>query len=238
MLEINEYFKGSDLLFRIEFGFKSFRDYFELVENHFAGELDRIKLENTNALAEFRTKHREYSNEEANYIESQFFNTMYEMDIEFRNRFRTSIIIQLFSFLEQELKNLCVENSKLFAKECSLKDLKGDNELDKIKKQLKNSVKIDINSDTKLWNYINDFRKLRNKIVHNDSTIQVSNPDFNTVKKFSKGNFLFQENLICKGEYKITLDNSKFILNSITQIEKFLQKINKDLKEIPKPTTK
>ena len=34
MLEIKEYFKGSDLLFRIEFGFKSYRDYLDLVENH------------------------------------------------------------------------------------------------------------------------------------------------------------------------------------------------------------
>ena len=96
------------------------------MENHFAGELNRIKMEHSSDLTEFSSKHLEYSIEEANYIESQFFNTIYEMDIEFRNRFRSSIIIQLFSFLELELKSLCDEHSKLFANEYKLSDLKGN----------------------------------------------------------------------------------------------------------------
>lgn len=212
-------------LFRIEFGSKSFQDYISIVEMFFITEIDQLQSEHRSALAEINTKYWNYEPEEANYIEGQIIDRMYEMDVEFRNRFRSSIIIQLFSFLELELKKFCENHSKIFAKEYTLNDLKGNNELDKVKKYLKNSANIDITSNTILWNFINDFRKLRNKIVHNESNVLDSDGDFNSIKKFSINNFWFEKNSVEKPEYKIIFDKPEFLLVCVNQIELFLKQV-------------
>ncbi len=146
---------------------------------------------------------------------------MIEIDVEFVQRFRNSVIIQIFSFLEVELKKFCYYHAKTNNKEFTIDDLKGGTELEKAKKYLKKCANIDITTDSANWQFIENIRKLRNKMVHQNSILETKDNDYNSLVTFSKGNFELKQ---------LGLHGSEIILNDVNFIRKCLVEVQKFLK--------
>lgn len=87
------------------------------------------------------------------------------------------------------------------------------------KKYLKQSAGIDI-SNLPEWNFINTLRKIRNKMVHHESLIELSHPDYHTLHNFSLNNFTLKSH--SEEEYEIVLDKKEFIDFILKKLEDFL----------------
>jgi hypothetical protein len=70
------------------------------------------------------------------------------------------------------------------------------------------------------WNFINNFRKIRNKIVHNESLVDLNYDEFKTINQFSENNFTLQQH--SDTEKRIVLDKKEFIDLCLKQLETFL----------------
>ncbi|WP_157485840.1 hypothetical protein [Flavobacterium soli] len=147
----------------------------------------------------------------------------YSNDIEkqFVQRFRYSVIIQIYSFLEAELNKICQTIHENFDVKFRLSDLKGANDIDRVKLYLLKTLNHDI-SKIKLWKFVNDFRKIRNLIVHSDGIFTINHNDYRSVVEFSKDNFQINE---INETMVLMIDNPEFIVNSINSISRFLNHV-------------
>lgn len=213
-------FNGANL-FHIEFTILSFRKYIDLVEDKFSSEAANTQERFRAIQSDIEENKSQYPPEYLQHLLDNAIEEMIEIDVEFIHRFRSSIIIQIFSFLEVELKKFCENHSIQFSKEYSIDDLKGKNDIDKAKKYLKRSANIDITSNQKQWRFLTNLRKLRNKIVHHKSILLEKDNDINALKELSVGNFELKS--IENYGYEILLNDKKFILKCLEQIEKFLK---------------
>lgn len=119
----------------------------------------------------------------------------------------------------------------------SLGDLKGNNDIDKIKSFLKQSAKVDFSVLNPEWSFTDNFRQVRYLVVHhkglikNNNTVNNSDKKFNNIKSFSKGMFTVNQYVSSQNRFKIVLDNPKFSKEIVNKIENLLDKM--DRKEIP-----
>lgn len=205
--------------FYIELSLNIFKNYILLIEENFENRIKKSRVWAEIALKKIDKNDDKFTAEYANYLSDSVTDQVYETEVEFINRFRSSIVIQLYSFLEFELKFYCEKHSKENYKEYSIYDSKGHNEIDKIKKYLKQSASIDL---TKLleWKFITDIKKIRNIIVHNISMIDCNHRDYDTLKNFSRNNYTLKPH--SKEEYEIVFDKKEFIDFILKQFETFL----------------
>lgn len=207
-------------LFYIELSFNTFKSYISLIEDNFENKIKDSRVLAERALKKIDENNEKYDKDYENHLSDSVIEQLYELEVEFINRFRSSIIIQLYSFLEVELKIFCEKHSKENHKEYSINDLKGSNEIDKIKKYLKQSANIDL-SKLPEWNFINNLRIIRNKIVHNESLVKLLiHEEFKDINDFSKNNFTLQQH--SDKEKKIVLDKKGFVGLCLKQLETFL----------------
>jgi len=160
--------------------------------------------------------------EEKSRLEDMYYENLYNMDMEIRSRFRQSLIIQLFSFMEVHLYKQCELHKKRNHKEYSVKDLNGNSDLDKVAKYIKYSAGIDIKA-LPHWRFIDNLRKLRNNIVHKEGRI-VDKDSYNGIKEFAVGNFELTKG-IDEYEYQIILSKRDFIDYCIDEVSRFLHGI-------------
>lgn len=87
---------------------------------------------------------------------------------DFRNILRTSLLISIYTFIENRLVSLCVPHKgKTFGKSC-----KGRlPEIEHAKNYIVNVLEKEFPSDLPEWTYINDVRRVRNCIVHQGGNI-------------------------------------------------------------------
>jgi hypothetical protein len=218
------YFEGGDL-FYVELSITSFRNYISLVETSFAQQQKIISKKYTDYYK--KLKESEHNDSFLHSTTSE----LQEIEEEFIQRFRNSILIQLFSYLENELKTICNAHSESTKSIYSVNDLKGNSDLDKIKKYLTKSMSIEVGKFT-LWPFINNLRILRNKIVHENSTIQIIDSDLKSMRIFSKDKFLLKSLNPHPEFYNIIFDNREFLDECLNKTELFIQEIMKDYKPI------
>ena len=210
-------------LFYIELSLNSFKSYILLIEDNFEHKIKDSRISAETALRKIYENNEKYDKDYENYLNDSVVGQVVEIEVEFINRFRSATIIQLYSFLEVELKVYCQKHSKENFKEYSINDLKGSNEIDKIKKYLKQSANIDLGKLPE-WNFINNFRRIRNKIVHNESLVNLLDHDeFEAINRFSRNNFTLQQH--SDTEKRILLDRKEFIYLCLKQLETFLTAI-------------
>lgn len=218
--EPNFYFDGGDL-FYIELSIISFRNYISLVEKGFDAQIKNLYLK--------YNEHYKTVTDPDNF-NSLLHNTssqLMEIEKEFIQRFRKSIVIQIFSFLESELKSICNCHAESTESTYTVNDLKGYSDLDKIKKYLFNSMNIDLVKFDQ-WKFINNLRIVRNKIVHEDSTIKINNGDYLTIKEFSTNYFLLNQLNPNSEFYTIIFDNNFFLDDCLNMVESFIQDVMKN----------
>jgi len=169
-------------LFGIELAFIEFRNYYELIETSLAAEADkRISL--------FNEKYDELVNsvEEEGYaahLDQQFAEQVTELSYYFPHSFRSSFLIQLFSFIEYELKEICNHHHHTRQTDIPLGELKGSSDLDKAKTYLTKVCKVDLNTLQPEWNYLLDMRRVRNLMVHHSGVIVPDHPDRKQLRAF------------------------------------------------------
>jgi|GEM_PF-1724007 len=218
--EPNFYFDGGDL-FYIELSIISFRNYISLVEKGFDAQIKNLA---------FKYNEHYKTIDDTDKFNSFLHNTstqLMEIEKEFIQRFRKSIVIQIFSFLESELKSICNCHAESTKSKYGVNDLKGYSDLDKIKKYLFNSMDIDL-VKFEQWKFINNLRMVRNKIVHENSTVKITNCDYASIKTFSKDYFLLDSQSPNSEFYTITLHSSNFLDDCLNIVESFIQDVMKN----------
>jgi hypothetical protein len=218
------YFDGGDL-FYVELSIISFRNYISLVEKSFAEQQKIISKK----YAEYYKNLNDTENHNS-FLHSTT-SELQEIELEFIQRFRNSILIQLFSYLENELKNICNAHSQSTKSTYTVNDLKGNSDLEKIKKYLTKSMNLEVGKFS-LWPFINNLRVVRNKIVHENSIIQITDGDLKSMRIFSKEKFLLKSENPNPEFYNIIFDNREFLDECLNKIESFIQEIMKEYKPI------
>ena len=85
------------------------------------------------------------------------------------NILRKSFIITIISYFEKELFTLCKNLKDLKKSPLDIPNSKGKgNNLDKVKKYIKEVSRVDISNDNITWEEITRINKIRNLIVHNN----------------------------------------------------------------------
>lgn len=210
-------FDGGDL-FYVELSMVSFKNYLKLIEDNFN--------EQKKALTD---KYNLYKNSSENHKHFRSplhmtFDQLHELEEEFVQRFRQSLIIQLFSYVESDLKSICTANSSATESTYSITDLKGHNDLDKIKRYLSKSMNIEI-ATFPLWPFINSLRILRNKIVHENAIIQTKDNDFKNLSTFAENRFELKSQNPESAFRNIKLSERNFLDECIVNVEKFMREV-------------
>lgn len=181
---------------------------------------------------DFQHKHlKVLEDDTADWKESQeYAKRMIEIDGEFSQRFRESMIVQLYSFFEQALVSSCEmyysnkeedENGFLV-----MSDMAG---FDEAKAFLKKWAKIKLNVINKELDFFAKLCTLRNRIVHHGITsFSDEESKINNIRAISKNRFIFREEKNDFGmTYHIYFDNPAFSFEIIEEIKSLYKKLGK-----------
>ncbi len=149
-----------------EFAFENLKDYFEIVEGQFdvVRELEKKKIpqEPPPGLSE-----EEFVDWQS---EIQFFEDRYERD--FPSKIRYSFLVLLHIVVETRLRATCNEIAKRRNLELKEKELKGA-AIERVKVFLDKVAKTPVKNQ-EIWQWLKDFQKVRDCIVHVNGRIELS----------------------------------------------------------------
>jgi len=221
----------------IHFEFHLIEDYMNHMETHFESELKNIEIEYDKFHNSTEESKSDYSEEYLNHIQDSFIDNIFMFNDVYIKNYRNAQIIQLYSFLEDILKRGCDRFASYKKTDYKVDDLKGNNDIDKIKKFLKQSAKVDFSLLNPEWKFIDNVRQVRNLVVHhkgiikNNDIVKNSDRKFNNIKSFSKGHFTLKQYVSSENRFEIVFDNPTFFKEIVRNIEKLLEKIGS--KDIP-----
>ena len=210
--------------------FGKFHDYLNLMESYLQKELEKHNESfNEQELEEYSMTAGEHHREYLAYLVGEHFKETTVLGFDFPNSLRSSLVIQIFSFMEFELRNICNYHSTSTNSDFSLTNLKGNSDIDEAKKYLSKRAEIDFNQLNPEWPYINCVRTIRNLLVHHQGTINSDNSDFQKVKDFASNNELELRKKE-SGNFDLIIPNRKMpenlIANAKSFIDKILEKLN------------
>lgn len=142
----------------------------------------------------------------------------------FPHFFRLSTFIGLFSYFENEVVKLSDSIQERKKYKIKPSDLIGENVIEKNYRYLKLVVGIELDNINVVWEKLRDLQKIRNRFVHNNSSI-ISDPSkrieeqkiYPIVKKYP---------LITITEYGIMfIDDDKFLLDFIDIQKEYISKL-------------
>jgi hypothetical protein len=138
-------------------------------------------------------------------------------DIEYPVFLRYSIFSTIYSYFEHSLSKICSQMQ--FNLQISLKkeDLRG-NGINQSRDYLKKVIEIEFPDDSPLWQEIQNYRNLRNNIIHNKGLVSgdVSNKTQNNLNKYIESNKYLDINYL--GQVELSKD---FILEAFNNISLF-----------------
>lgn len=211
-------------LFSIDIIFMDLRNYQNLIEDFLSNKKNELE-ENYNQIDLEKEAAKAGPNKDQYYqhLIDSFAERHHEISRQFPHNFRASFLIQIVSVIESELKKICNHYGASTHQKFRVDDLKGHDDLEKCKIYLKTTVGLNFINFEKEWNYIKLCKLLRNKIVHNDSTIKrTDNNLINFSKKSESIEFLNYEYtddlqiefiIVNKKLIDKLLDSSKHIFN-------------------------
>lgn len=226
---IRELFKASPILpillqyhrGTIESEIKSFKEY--IIDNRFS---IKKQQESFNKMLEEQVKSNPDDTQEIyEWHEDQY----YQYNEFYPATFNNSTLLSLYSFFEFNLRHLCITLDRHKKYSIQLEDLSGQNYIEKSRKYLNLVVNLDLTDLDSAWQAIIKFQKIRNCIVHNNSSIIKQKdqpikkqPLYQIVK--NNANLKLNEK---KGTFIIS--NDQFLLDVTDTIEKYLVTIIKKL---------
>jgi len=143
---------------------------------------------------------------------------IYEKDfyslVHFSNLATTSALILAHSELEISLKDICTSFGEEMKKKIRLKDIKGFGKIDQCKNYLEKVLELNFNLQTKEWEEIFLFNRLRNILVHQNGMISVAeNQKIEKADDFVKLSKIANVRIDTSG--KLTLVDEKPVKNFI-----------------------
>ncbi len=221
-------FRKDNNIFFLDLELQTFRNYANFVEVHFDNSLTNHEKEYAEIMAKIEADPHKYPDNYLHHLQDTLVEKVIEIDRDFVQSFRASMITQLFSFIERTIQDVCNSYCLMHDKEFGLDDLRGNSEFEKAKLFLTRAAKVDIKELEPHWSYINNLRRVRNCIVHNNSTVFKDEiGKFNTIKSFSKGKYTLLEKDMEIVYYHIVLDNKNFINEIIDNILGLFEKLEK-----------
>ena len=219
-------------LFGVEMVFLDFHNYYEVIEDSMAAKFQERSLSYVEFLKQGTEKvlDRDYSN----YLDQQHCEGLSEMGYNFPNIFRASFFVQVISFIEFELKELCMFHEEQNKSLIKFSDLKGADEFEKIKKYLKGSGNIDFSLLDPEWGHIKKMKILRNRFVHHYGTIDKEDRDrYRTILEIvnSEKSITFMENSLRDKKIDdfdsltLVIADKEFNVILLKQAESLFQKI-------------
>lgn len=220
----------------IQFEFHLIDEYLNHMESHFKTEIENLDKEFDDYYKTIEKGETHYSEEYKDHIEGSLQDQAFMISDVYIKNYRNAQIIQLYSFMEDILKKGCSRYANFKQTDYKVDDLKGNNDIDKIKIFLIKSAKVDFSKLNPEWMFIDNVRQVRNIIVHNNGIIKNNDPKgagdkrFKNVLKFSKGRFELKPYLSSESKFKIVFDEPKFFKEIMENFEKLLNKIgSKDI---------
>lgn len=215
---------------RLKYSQETFTKYLCTMEGFFSKATNDLSIFLKPKLDRMKANTWDYDEKDIESLENHYYTELYELDAEFKYIFRKSFIVQIFSFLELELKSYCLRHFNEQKKEYSINDLRGYNELDKIEKYLKTSANQDITTNRELWDFICKIRIVRNLIVHHNGQISTKKGnEFSVIKKFATNNFSLYSSPPENNTFQIVFTEDVFVRDCISKIFDFLFEVTRHI---------
>lgn len=148
---------------------------------------------------------------------------VFENDILEHSKFSSilynSTFIAVYSRMEMMLFDICgytqsVENLKI-----NVKDLSGQNYIDKCKKYIKKVLDVDLSNIETLWNTITKYQRIRNSVVHKNGKIAIIDDDLKNFIANTSG-IEYDESTTL-----VSISNNSFVVDFCKVVEKFIHEI-------------
>ena len=185
-----------------------------------------------NIAVDFQKKHLKAIDDEIGDGEicDEYINRIREVDGDFTQRFRQSIIVQLYSFFEQALVSSCeLYYSNKGSDEQEFNGLSDKPGFEEAKSFLKSSAKIELNRLNPELDFFAKLSTLRNRIVHHRMTnFYDDKKNINVIKSLSKNRFRLTENKDFSITFSLFFDKPTFSFEIMDTIKSFYQKLGQN----------
>jgi hypothetical protein len=216
----NEY-TIKNLICRQLFDLQFFIDYSNGIEKYMTDEFNRYN------------NYLNFGNDGNNYLElNKHFNGRQDLGHSLQvlspDLFRKTVFINIFSFFEKSLNEICVNFKEKTNNKLGFIDMKGLG-IDRAKIYLTKVMNINFSLLNKEWEKLKSFKEVRNKLVHNYSEIE-SNENEKWVKLQNKLKGLEFYSLNHYSEIRL---EKGFIEFFIRTLKSFLEKLLEEIKINP-----
>ena len=213
MMQIDDYIDEQERQFELQG--KSLKDKFHQLQKDIeAGQVD--------APPEYQ-----------NHLTSSLIDDIWQIDNHFKQFFRQSIVIQLYSFLEYKLKYGCDNYARQKNTAYKMSDMKGSSDMVKAKLFMSRSMGIAVKDLDPEWSYVQRLRKTRNILVHHNGELMSTHRDFKEIKAFEQKGFKLDYKTTQHTDsnkpqrYIIKFTDKAFLNNLSINIASLLNKIGK-----------
>ena len=206
--------------FRLLQDFYIFLDFeLEPILSFFQNSMEMIKQKQV----ELESKYKDWEKQQKEELGLPDAYEVFENDILEHSKFSSilynSTFIAVYSRMEMMLFDICgytqsVENLKI-----NVKDISGQNYLDKCKKYIKKVLDVDLSNIETLWNIITKYQRIRNSIVHKNGKIVIIDNDLKNFITNTSG-IEYDESTTL-----VSISNNSFIVDFCKVVKKFIHEI-------------
>jgi len=155
------------------------------------------------------------------------------MQVDLRNALQSilfnSTFVSCVALFETQFKQIC---EILQSDEHKLEDAKGKSSIQKFYNFISKKFGVDLTAKDKLFDSLIVYNQIRNKIVHEQATIQGKLDLAREIKKLK--NISVEE--LMKGYFEIKIRDCKFIYDYIERVREYLNFVNEEiLKQVAPP---
>ncbi|MFS4418767.1 hypothetical protein [Maribacter sp. 2307ULW6-5] len=219
-------------LFGIELALVEFKNYQNTIERFLEAEKKTLEESYQDRISKLSKD--EYDS--WNRIAENYSDRYSDIARIFPHNFRASFLIQIISFIEHELKEICEQYE--FSKETrySINDLKGNNDIEKSRQYLTKSCNVNFDNLNPEWQFILMVKRIRNKLVHHQGFVKKVEKDWGLFNDFNRKKEFFD--FSTKGELvespKLIIRNRSLNDELLNKTERFFKKLlEKELKYSP-----
>jgi hypothetical protein len=214
-----EFLKENHLYF-LNSALEPYEKYIKFTEEYLDNEAERFQEKHLKSIKD--------ENEDWK-ISEKYVKRMMEIDGEFAQRFRESIIVQLYSFFEIAIVGSCemyYSNKEIDDESEDTPDKAG---LDYAKSFLKNKVGIELRLIHKELDFFIKLKTLRNRLVHHQTIFFTDEEKkINDIRALSKNRFQLTMKLDIIPTYSLFFDKPNFSLEVIQNIKSLYEKLGKN----------
>lgn len=210
-------------LFGIELVFLDFKNYQNTIEKFLELEKQNLEKSYQKKISELN----ENNTDSWNRMVENFSERYNEIARIFPHNFRASFLIQIISFIEHELKEICEQYEFSNKTKYSVNDLNGNNDIEKAKKYLTKSCNVNFEKLNPEWQFILMVKRIRNKLVHHQGFVKKVEKDWELFNEFNRKKEFLE--FVPKGEF---VESPRIIIRSRLLIDELLKNTKRFFKKL------